>query len=98
MGIEFVLCLEVPPDQADCEFGEIARHGVVEAAIFAELLGAVGKLRPAQQRIEGATQGAARFGDDGIGDLLLLGRELIQVKRDQTRHEAVSFRRSMLVD
>src|SRR6185312_162644 len=90
VGIELVLRLEVPADQADRELAEVARQRVVEAAVFTELLRPVSELWPAQPRLKGPAQTAARAGDDGVGRLLLLGRELVEVERSQTRH-GVSF-------
>src|SRR3954447_6993725 len=86
MGIELVLRLEVPADQADRELGEVVGQRVVEAAILAELLGTVGEMRAPEPRIERPAQAAARPRDDGVGHLLLFGRELVQVERSQTRH------------
>src|SRR4051812_18204859 len=91
MGIELVLRLEVPADQADRELGEVVGQRVVEAAILAELLGTVGEMRAPEPRIERPAQAAARPRDDGIGYLLLFGRELGEIERSQTRHETISF-------
>ena len=64
MGVELVLRLEVPADQADRELGEVLGQRVVEAAVLAELLGAVGKVRAPEPRIERSAQAAAWARDE----------------------------------
>src|SRR5262249_11355881 len=74
-------------DQADRQLRQVLGQRAVEAAIFAELLGPVGKLGPAQPGLERSAQAAARPGDDGVGRLLLLGSELVEVERGKPRQD-----------